>query len=140
MGNTITQYRCAIGLFDGFIKVKENKEICKFMKRVKDLFVFFGPCLLLLFINRPYVFSALLIILLRCGDIEKNPGPPGTNDAQHTKFCHVNARSLLSDTDPELDIDSLNNCPIFKIQKLTGSWGFSPPIYQGYTIVYSCTR
>ncbi len=39
----------------------------------------------------PYKLFALTILLLRSGDIESNPGP--------LRFCHLNARSLLSDVD-----------------------------------------
>ncbi len=103
MGVSIESYRSAIGMHDCFVKTKENKLLLCLLKLVRDLFKYFGPILLMLFINMPYLYCVLLLILLQCGDIEVNPGPP---PPQLTKLCHINARSLLAGANPELHLDS----------------------------------
>ena len=103
---SIAHYRSVIGMHDNYIKTKENKNICLIMGMLRDVFVFFGPVVLkiLEYDNFSYCLVALMILLLKCGDVESNPGPP--NDLNCTKFCHINARSLLSDTNKDLHFDS----------------------------------
>ncbi len=104
MSISIEQYRSAIGRHDCFIKCKENALLCALMRIIRELYNFFGPILILMLLDHPYSLLALLLILLRGGDIEVNPGPP--SNIQNTKICHINARSLLSDTDIDLHLDS----------------------------------
>ncbi len=98
MGNHIMQWRRAIGCHNNFVKCKEFKCIYQLIKRIKDLWSFFGATLFLLLLNISPDACYLTILLLRCRDIESNPGP--------TTFCHLNARSLLSGVDLNKHIDS----------------------------------
>ena len=76
--------------------------MCKLLKVIRDLDIYFGPILIMILLNMEYCYIALLVILLKCGDIESNPGPP----KQVTKICHINARSLLSEVDKNLHLES----------------------------------
>ncbi len=87
----ITQYRSAIGNYNNFIKSKENILLCKIIKNILYLIKSLGLLVVPIMANFPVVLFNLTLLLLRCGDIESNPGP--------LTFCHLNARSLLSDVD-----------------------------------------
>ncbi len=91
MGVDITQYRSAIGNFNNFIKSKLLKCLMRLMSILVALVKFFGVYLLLMMAMFPFNLYAIVILLLRSGDIELNPGP--------IKFCHLNARSLLAGVD-----------------------------------------
>ncbi len=100
----LSQYRSAIGLHNNFVKSKENKLICGVLRIIRDLYNYFGFCLIPMFYNMSYVQLTLLLIMYRCGVNLKTPGP--TLGPQCTKFCHINARSLLSGVDKDLHLDS----------------------------------
>ncbi len=87
----ITQYRSAIGNYNNFIKSKENILLCRLIKNILYLIKSLGILVVPIMANFPVVLFNLTLLLLRCGDIESNPGP--------LTFCHLNARSLLSDVD-----------------------------------------
>ncbi len=91
MGINLDQYRSAIGGFNNFIKSKENMILIKLMKILTELAKYFGRLLIPILLILPYKAFVLALLLLRCGDVESNPGP--------LRFCHLNARSLLSDVD-----------------------------------------
>ncbi len=91
MGINISQYRSAIGCFCNFIKSKEFVLLNRIMRILISLIKYFGCLIVPIMSVFPYTLFALTILLLQCGDIESNPGP--------IRFCHLNARSLLSDID-----------------------------------------
>ncbi len=91
MGIGIEQYRSAIGNFNNFVKCKELYLLMCIMRLLKGLLDYFGILLLLIMSNFPVTLFNLTLLLILCGDIESNPGP--------LRFCHLNARSLLSDID-----------------------------------------
>ncbi len=93
MGNCISQWRCAIGCFNFFVKSKENLELYNLSCLLKKL----GPCGMILLINLPFKYAVMMMLLLMCGDVPPNPGP--------VKFCHLNARSLLAGVDLEQHMD-----------------------------------
>ncbi len=98
MGNCIQQWRFAIGSFNNFIKCKEIKLLVKLYNLVNALWCYFGPILLLMCGQTSFSLLYIVMLLLKCGDIESNPGP--------TTFCHLNARSLLSGVDLTKHIES----------------------------------
>ena len=54
-----------------------------------------GPCIFRILIILNYIYIAIIIylLLIKCGDIESNPGPTNVNNL---KLCHINARSLTA--------------------------------------------
>ncbi len=93
MGNSLSQWRCAIGRFDNFVKSKESAIICNLLKTMHYL----GPLTMLLLRNLQFKYFILMVLLMQCGDIPPNPGP--------LTFCHLNARSILAGVDLEQHID-----------------------------------
>ncbi len=93
MGNSLIQWRCAIGNFNNFIKCKELIAV----KCIMSLMYYLGPLTLLILNNLQFRYFILLILLAICNDVHPNPGP--------LKFCHLNARSILAGVDLEKHID-----------------------------------
>ena len=78
MGNTLSQYRAAIGLFNRVRFTCSCISIC-------DPFVVVLGLLLL----------SMMLLLYKCGDIELNPGPPvKPGRLKSLSVCHLNIRSL----------------------------------------------
>ena len=81
----VGQYRAAIGRWHIFCCYRPKKIKRKYNCKLGQTMLHFGkklrPSLLLMILS-------LALLLLRAGDIEKNPGPPGLS------ICHINARSL----------------------------------------------
>ena len=96
MGVNIDQYRSAIGFFNNFVKCKELMLLNCIIRLLIALLKSFGRLLVPIMASFPYELFVLTLLLSKCGDIESNPGP--------IRFCHLNARSLLSDVDTNLHI------------------------------------
>ena len=77
MGINITQYRQAIGLFNG----------AKFVKTVSRFSVSLAYLSVML-------IHALLLIMLLSGDIETNPGPNRNDKISKLSLSHSNIRGL----------------------------------------------
>ncbi len=92
------QWRIAIGSHNNFIKCKEIKCLIQLIRKVRDLYSYYGCILLFMLININPSFAYMMLLLLKCGDVEVNPGP--------TSFCHLNARSLLSGVDLNKHLES----------------------------------
>ena len=93
MGNCLVQWRCAIGVFNNFIKSKESLAV----NVILHFMYLFGPLTMLLLHNLQFKYIVLMILFLKCGDVHPNPGP--------LKFCHLNARSILAGVDLNQHID-----------------------------------
>ncbi len=91
-------YRSAIGAFNNFIKSKEAWLLFQFIKILRSLLNYFGVALLPMLSNMHYHVFILSLLLLISGNVKPNPGP--------VRFCHLNARSLLSGVDLNLHIAS----------------------------------
>ena len=82
------QYRLVIGIFLCVVR-GNRKRLCSEL--------FFWNVIYLNFIFRLLILPKLIII---CGDIECNPGPPSTGPHQKMpEYCHINLRSLTADCD-----------------------------------------
>ncbi len=92
------QWRQTIGGFNNFVKTKELKQLIYICNKVKSLWKYFGIILPTMSLQISPSLCYIMLLLLRCGDIETNPGP--------TTFCHLNARSLLSGVDLNKHIES----------------------------------
>ncbi len=148
MVSSIQQHRSAIGSHNNFIKFKESANLWYILTRMQTLLDYYGPIVLLIFMNFPYCYAILvlclwnvklntlkqkatfanvsndtptkgvntcvsfsfrnlllnigfclilLLLLMLCGDVSPNPGP--------MKFCHLNARSILSGVDLDTHIE-----------------------------------
>ncbi len=97
MGNSIDQWRCAIGCHNNFVQSKEMCNIMFIINCIQSLLAYFGPCIIPFLMNISYCHTVLVLLVLRCGDVSPNPGP--------VKFCHLNARSLLAGVDLNKHID-----------------------------------
>ncbi len=149
MGNTLLQWRSAIGSHNNFIRFKETHALLYVIDRLQSLIDYYGPVIIPLFLNFPYYYMLLalclwrirvnadskvkkvsklcstentnlsvpcvtaianftfvniafflltiILLLMLCGDVPPNPGP--------MKFCHLNARSLLSGVDLDTHMD-----------------------------------
>ena len=98
MGNSLIQWRQSIGCFNNHIKSKEIKLLLYCVNRIKALWNYFGMFLPLMIMQVSPDLGFISMLLLKCGDIESNPGP--------TSFCHLNARSILSGVDLSKHIES----------------------------------
>ncbi len=77
MGNTLVQWRSAIGTFNNFIKCRESLAL----SNILHLVYYLGPLTLLLLRNIKFEYFVLMLLLMQCGDVSPNPGP--------LKFCHL---------------------------------------------------
>ena len=109
MGISLELYRTAIGLFGGgkgegrsFLLPKQmfyTKFNDNFMHRRKQWSAFLytsynGKFKAKVLLNSYLAFSILLqLLLVQCGDVERNPGPVD-NNKQDVTVCHANIRSL----------------------------------------------
>ena len=89
--------------------------------------------------------SAVLLILLLCGDIETQPGPRNQSDIKNLcskrglNFCHQNIRGLSGKIDELRDILSTNNFHIFSLSETFLNSNLPSTLFnvRGYTFIRS---
>ena len=100
MGNTLTDYRLSIGLFNN---AKFVKTVCSLRCTTLPIFV-----LLILLIT---------LLLLRSGTLELNPGPTNWKTIKNLKVCHLNIRGLNDSKLRALKTSLSNNFDIITISE-----------------------
>ena len=110
MGNDVMQWRAAIGIFYIVSRSSNGKQFlfwCPHLSLSYFMFHLLYSCLLIcntrnlwLTSNTNYIMIILLLLVI-CGDIEKNPGPNESeaNATPHISIAHLNIRSLRNKVD-----------------------------------------
>ena len=63
MVSSIQQHRSAIGSHNNFIKFKESANLWYILTRMQTLLDYYGPIVLLIFMNFPYCYAILVLCL-----------------------------------------------------------------------------
>ncbi len=61
MGNTLTQWRSAIGSHNNFIKFKESEALLFVLERLQFILDYYGPVIIPMFLNFPYYYMLLVL-------------------------------------------------------------------------------
>ncbi len=89
MGNTLSQWRSAIGSHNNFIKFKESAALLYILDRMQFLLDYYGPMIIPMYLNFPYcyLFLALCIWKVKLLHVEKSKQTTKVKPTQSKISC-----------------------------------------------------